>query len=63
MRTRKPIGFDFGVIDITGRGLSRTVTAGLLNAGNFDAHHLQLKLEAFCGGLCPRKVQTEGAQG
>jgi len=57
MRTRKPIGFDFRVIDITGRGLSRTVTVGLLNVGNFDAHHVQLELEAFCSG---RRIRLDG---
>lgn len=57
MRTRKPIGFDFRVIDVTRRGFSTTLRAGLLNVGDFDAHHMQLKLEAFCEG---QRIRLDG---
>ncbi len=44
------VKFGFAVTDITGSGLSRTVTAQITNTGSADAHNVWAKVEAFIGG-------------
>jgi len=44
------VKFGFAVTDITGSGLSRTVTAQVANTGVADAHNVWAKVEAFIGG-------------
>ncbi|MFH1652135.1 MAG: hypothetical protein ABID87_08580 [Chloroflexota bacterium] len=44
------VTFGFAVVDITGSGLSRTVTAQVANTGGADAHHVWAKVEASSGG-------------
>lgn len=42
--------FDFAITDITGTGLSRTITAQLGNSGNGDAHNVWAELTVSSGG-------------
>jgi hypothetical protein len=44
------VKFAFEVTDISGSGLSRTVTAKLTNTGSADAHNVWAKTEAFSQG-------------
>ena len=44
------VKFGFAVTDITGSGVSRTVTAQVTNTGSADAHNVWAKVEAFSGG-------------
>lgn len=48
------VKFGFGVTDITGSGLSRTVTAQVTNTGNADAHDVWAKVQAASGGSSVR---------
>ncbi len=44
---KQSVDFDLEIISIDGSGLSRTVTAELSNLGDFDAHNVWVKFEAF----------------
>lgn len=44
------VNFSFAITDITGSGLSRTVTAQVANTGSADAHNVWAKVEASSGG-------------
>jgi len=44
------VRFHFAVSDISGTGLSRTVTGQLSNMGSSDAHNVWVKVEVFCDG-------------
>jgi len=44
------VKFAFEITDISGSGLSRTVTARIINTGSADAHNVWGKTEAFSQG-------------
>ena len=44
------VKFEFVVTDVSGSGLSRTVTTQITNAGTADAHSVWAKVEAFSAG-------------
>jgi uncharacterized protein (UPF0212 family) len=44
------VKFGFAVSNLTGSGLSRTVTAQLNNTGAVDAHNVWAKVQAYIGG-------------
>jgi len=44
------IRFKFAISDISGTGLSRTITSQLSNTGSSDAHNVWAKVEVFCQG-------------
>ena len=44
------IKFEFVVTDVSGSGLSRTITAQITNTGTADAHTVWAKVEAFSAG-------------
>ena len=44
------VNFDFAITDISGTGLSRTVTAQVTNTGSTDAHNAWAKVEVFSQG-------------
>ena len=46
----KNVNFDFAITDISGTGLSRTVTAQVTNTGSADAHNAWAKVEVFSQG-------------
>lgn len=48
--TEGDVKFAFEVTDISGSGLSRTVTAKLTNTGSAEAHNVWAKTEAFSQG-------------
>ena len=48
--TNKNVNFDFAITDISGTGLSRTVTAQVTNTGSTDAHNAWAKVEVFSQG-------------
>ncbi len=45
----KAVIFEFNITDVTGSGLSRTVTAQIKNSGQADAHKTWAKVEGFSG--------------
>ncbi|MFC2013810.1 hypothetical protein ACFLU8_02890 [Chloroflexota bacterium] len=44
------VKFEFAVTDISGSGLSRTITAQVTNTGDIDAHNVWGKVEVFSQG-------------
>lgn len=44
------VTFQFTISDISGGGLSRTITSQLSNTGSSDAHNVWAKVEVFCQG-------------
>ncbi len=44
------VKFEFAVTDISGSGLSRTITAQVTNTGDIDAHNVWGKVEVFSKG-------------
>lgn len=51
------VKFEFAVTDISGSGLSRTITAQITNTGDIDAHNVWGKVEVFCQGS---RIKLEG---
>ena len=42
------VTFQFTISDVSGSGLSRTITSQLSNTGSSDAHNVWARLEVFC---------------
>ena len=53
------VKFEFAVIDISGSGLSRTITAQVTNTGDIDAHNVWGKVEVFSQGS---RIKLEGKE-
>ncbi|MFC1964249.1 hypothetical protein ACFLV1_02585 [Chloroflexota bacterium] len=54
------VDFDFIITDISGSGLSRTITAQVTNTGGADAHNVSAEVEVYCGGA-PVKLGGQGS--
>jgi hypothetical protein len=53
------VKFEFAVTDISGSGLSRTITAQVINTGDIDAHNVWGKVEVVSQGS---RIKLEGKE-